>query len=229
MCHFIHAVETLLIESRVADKPNVEQVRMLQQLAADETEQRPSHSSPRATQSEIAELLRLGNAQLRASRVTKNTLLQARHYFSKVLYYLREDPSASPKQVSRVCQKLLETFLGLSMMTSDKSERKEYADQARRYGEAALDNVLRVQDECMAAQVEFMLANVDVWKIYLQACAGGVEPGRHPKRREMEELVEERLGNLRRFGNLDMNSYENQARKYLSYLRDTSRGQSWDM
>ncbi|KAF2501496.1 FabD/lysophospholipase-like protein [Lophium mytilinum] len=210
--------------------PTAEFIRELKQKTLVGESQRPSQALSRATTSEIAELINLGNSNLKVSpdRITIDHLKQARHYFSKALHYLENNPASSPKQVSRVCQRLMETSIGLSMKVRDAAERKRHANQAHEYGKAALDNVLRCQDICMIAQVQFLLACVSVWKVYLEARTSGVEPKSHPERDNVEVLVVERLEELRRFQNLDMEAYEAQARKYLSYLMKPSRNQAWE-
>ncbi|KAF2706977.1 FabD/lysophospholipase-like protein [Pleomassaria siparia CBS 279.74] len=192
--------------------------------------QRPSQMLSRATTSEIAELITLGNSHLKVppDRITVDNFKQARHYFTKALHYLKGDASSSLKQVSRLCHKLMETSLGLSMRARDGTERKVYANQAREYGETALNNVRRVQDQCMAAQVEFLLTCVGVWQMYLQARTGGLEPRDHPGRGDVEIEMTERLQVLARFGNLDMEAYEAQAQKYLGYVNDSSRVREWE-
>ncbi|KAF2201423.1 hypothetical protein GQ43DRAFT_440599 [Delitschia confertaspora ATCC 74209] len=156
-------------------------------------------------------------------RLTTTILSKALHYFSKALYYLKQDPSTSSKQYSRLYQKLMDTSLRLSMLChSSPSERKEYADQAKEYGEAALINAMRVGDECMVAQIQFHLACASVWKVYLAARRAGVEPRAFPAREEVEVHVVERLGVLQRFGNLEMGWFEEQAEKFLGYLSSPS-------
>ncbi|KAF2815390.1 uncharacterized protein BDZ99DRAFT_459272 [Mytilinidion resinicola] len=155
-------------------------------------------------------------------------LRQAHHHFSKVLHYLENSPASSPKQVSRVCQNLMETSIGLSMRAREGAERKKRADQALDYGKAALDNVLRCRDVCMIAQVQFMLACMSAWRVYLEARVSGMEPRRHPGRERVEILMAERLGELRAFQNLDMEGYEAQARKYIGYLNKSPRNQGWE-
>jgi hypothetical protein len=145
-------------------------------------------------------------------------LKEARHCFTKALHYLRNDPSTSPRQVSLVCQKLVDTSIMLSMNTRDQTLKKQHADLAREYGEAALDNEVRLGDECAVAQVQFMLSYVSVWKVCLQARSSGMEPRSHPERYEAEARLQEMLRELRRFPNLDMEAYEKQAQKYMGYL-----------
>lgn len=114
------------------------------------------------------------------------------------------------------------------MIAREGAKRKEHADQAREYGEAALDNVLRCQDDCMIAQVQFLLACVSAWKVYLKAKASGIEPRSHPGTEGIEKLMAERLEELSRFQNLDMEGYEAQAAKYLGYLTKSPRPQAWE-
>jgi hypothetical protein len=106
----------------------------------------------------------------------------------------------------------------LSIAARDPREQKTACDQARNYGEAALDNVLSSGDACMVAQVEFLIACVSTWKMFLQSRMSGTDIRSHPRRTAMENEMEERLGGLRRFPNLDMEGYEAQAAKYLGYL-----------
>lgn len=146
-------------------------------------------------------------------------MVKAHQNFSKALDYLKEAPSTPPKQVSRLCQKLMETSIRLSMTARESAERKQHADQAREYAEKALDNACKSEDDCMVAQAEFMLACVGAWKVYVAARMSKVEPSYHPKREGAVELLEQRLEELRRFPRLDMDIYEAQARKYSGYLR----------
>jgi hypothetical protein len=121
----------------------------------------------------------------------------------------------------------METSLGLSMRTHG-AERKEHADQANKYGEVALDNVMRSGDECMIAQLQFLLLCVTVWRMYAQARISGNDPRSHPGIERVNLLMVERLDELSKFQNLDMEVYEAQARKYLGYLTIPSRGPGWD-
>ncbi|KAH3962123.1 hypothetical protein HBI25_217790 [Parastagonospora nodorum] len=177
----------------------------------------PGKATEIATSSEIVELIALGNSNLKtpSSLLSTAHLLRARHYFSKALHFLRNDPSTSNKQVSRVCQKLMETMLLLSQISRPVAERKEHADQAQGYGEVALENVMKCGDECMVAQVEFMLACVTAWKVYLRMKGGEEGAG---GREGVRVLMESRLGGLRAFPKLQMEHYEGQAKTYLGYL-----------
>ncbi|KAH7378467.1 hypothetical protein DE146DRAFT_749720 [Phaeosphaeria sp. MPI-PUGE-AT-0046c] len=184
---------------------------------ATEPSPRPGRVAEVATASEIAELISLGNTNLKtpSSLITTAHLLRARHYFSKALHFLRNNPSTSPKQVSRVCQKLTETLLLLSQMTRPLAERKDHADQAQSYGEAALENVVKAGDPCMVAQVEFLLACVTAWKVYLRMKSGEETAS---GREGVRMLMERRLDMLSGYGNLQIDWYEEQAKTYLGYL-----------
>jgi hypothetical protein len=109
----------------------------------------------------------------------------------------------------------METLLLLSQMTRPLPERKEHADQAQKYGEAALENVVKCSNDCMVAQVEFMLACVTAWKVYLRIKSG--EDGT-AGREGVRVLMETRLENLSAFPKLQLEWYEEQARTYLGYL-----------
>jgi hypothetical protein len=174
----------------------------------------PPYTTPNSIDTVLAELISLGTTALKTPPplLTTPHLLLARHYFSKALFFLRLDPSTPPKRVSRVCQKLLETFLLLSQLARPLPERKAHADRAQEFGEAALDNVVMCGDQCMVAQVEFMLACVVAWKVYLGMKSG--EDGREGVR----VLMGRRVEGLRGFGNVDVRWYEERARVYLGYL-----------
>jgi hypothetical protein len=165
----------------------------------------------------VVELIALGNANLKipSSQLKTAHLLHARSYFSKALLFMRKDPSTPPKDVSRVCQKLMESSLLLSQISRPLPERKEHAEQAQRYGEAALENVTTCGDTCMVAQVEFMLACVTAWKVYLRM-KGGEEGAAGQE--GVRVLMETRLENLKAFPRLQIDWYESQARTYLGYL-----------
>lgn len=167
-----------------------------------------------------AELINLGNAELKtpASRITKKNLLEARNHFIKALQYLQNDPATSPKQVARVCQKLLEATLGLSQIVRLAEERMQYAEQARRYGEIALENVIKSEDQCMAAQVEFLLACITAWKVYLQMRDVQREPSASFDTDSAQLLLSQRMEQLRGYSKLDMTWYEGQVRTYAGYL-----------
>jgi len=171
-----------------------------------------------------AELIRIGSAHLRASPDSDpiQNLDSAHQKFHQALLFLQNDPSASPKQFSQLCQKLTETCLGLSMQARTKADRKEFADRAREYGQAALDNVLKCQDPCKLAQVQFLLVRVSAWKMYVQARMKGIDPRSEPGRENIEILMEERLRELRQFPELStsMEGYEEKARQFLGYLND---------
>ncbi|KAH8727730.1 acyl transferase/acyl hydrolase/lysophospholipase [Phaeosphaeriaceae sp. PMI808] len=212
--------------SNLRKKKHRPPIDFVQKMNSPENQQPPksTRSSEKATDSEIAELLSLGNKNLKtpSAQLTTNHLLHARHYFSKALHFLSNDPSTPPKQVARVCQKLLETMLRLSQMTRSLSERKEHAEKAQEYGEAALENVEKCGDDCMVAQVEFLLACVTAWKVYLRIKSG---EDRIAARDGVRVLMDTRLAKLREFSNVSIEWYEGQAKLYLGYLDGARRGQ----
>ena len=53
------------------------------------------------------------------------------HHFAKALYHLQATPSTSPKQVARVCQKLMDTLLALSRAAREPGAQREYVERAR--------------------------------------------------------------------------------------------------
>jgi hypothetical protein len=115
-------------------------------------------------------------------------------------------------------QKLLETALGLSQTSQDLRERKTYADQAQQHGECALENVLRSGDECMTVQVDFLLAVVKAWKMYLQYKQEGLRVGDGITKADVQALLQVSLDKIKTYLQLDFCRYEAQVRTYLGYL-----------
>ena len=105
-----------------------------------------------------------------------------------------------------------------SQVAREAAKRKEYADQAQGYGEVALENVARCNDECMAAQMEFLLACVIAWKTYLRIRTSNDDASVGLAIDNARVLMDKRLESLRQFPKLNMERYEEQARTYLGYL-----------
>jgi hypothetical protein len=104
----------------------------------------------------------------------------------------------------------METLLVLSRATRDAGERGEYAERAREFGEVALRNIEGGGDECMVAQVRFLLACAEAWGVCVRGNEGSVE--------RTEEMLGERLEELRSFSELNFRRYEEQAERYWGYL-----------
>jgi hypothetical protein len=117
-----------------------------------------------------------------------------------------------------VCQRLLETTLGLSQISRAPEERKQHSDEAQQYGETALANALKSGDMCMAAQVNFLIATVTAWQIYLQLKLGEEDADGSVKKENVEMLLRQRLDQLRKFPQLNIGKYEVQAKTYAGYL-----------
>ncbi|PVH93692.1 FabD/lysophospholipase-like protein [Periconia macrospinosa] len=190
-------------------EPTVEFTNFLKQQAKVQDGQR-SPAQAKATPTEIAELISLGTSSLRKN---PPNLPQAYINLTTALSFLRADPATPPKNVSRLCQKLTQTSLLLSMSARSGTKRKQHADQAREYADKALENAKMADDECMVAQAEFMGACVGVWKVFVNG--GSIE-----KREVVEVLLGQRLDELRAFeGTVGVRAYEEMAGTYLGYLR----------
>jgi hypothetical protein len=152
--------------------------------------------------------------------VKRRDLINAHQNFSQALEYLQYDPFTPPKQVSRLCQKLMETSIRLSMVSHEIAEKRQYADKARDYAESSLSNAQRSGDECIIAQAEFMMACVQVLRVYVATKENRLDSSTLYARREVAEVqLEQRLMGLRRFAHLDMEVYEGQANQYMAYIR----------
>jgi len=171
----------------------------------------------------LAEIIRTGNESLKIpyARRTRNDLLNAGHYFDQALKSLQGNPSvSSPKDVARVCQKLLETELALSMKmpSGNHHERRQHADRALEYGEAALDNAVKINNQIMVVQIQFLLAALNIWRVNIQAKASGIEPRLAPGRDFALAKIQTILREIHTIESLDYAGYEEQARYYEKWL-----------
>jgi hypothetical protein len=106
----------------------------------------------------------------------------------------------------------------LSQIARAPEERKEHANQAQKYGEIALENVVNCGDECMAAQLEFFLACVTVWKVYLHIKQHESESDSSADCESAQLLLYNRMEKLKDYPKLDTSWYEGQVRTYVGYL-----------
>lgn len=166
----------------------------------------------------LAELLSLGNKRLQIARgdMTYRDANQAREYFSRALQFLSNDPKASLKQVARTCHKLAETSIRLSMLVRARAKQKDFAFEAQQYGEASLANLKRLGDECMIAQVEFLLVCITAWQMYLRSRDEGPDDAVY---HDVQAQLENSLKKLRRFEALNIQHFQKQRDVYLAYLQ----------
>jgi hypothetical protein len=192
---------------------------------AQSEESKPSQPLETATSSEIGELIARGKSLLRKSPSTQTTkdLELARHYFINAQELSRQDRSTTPKFTARLCQNLLDTSLRLSMKSRKPKDRKDSLDHARQYGQIALSNTIQCGDQWMEAQVRFSLACVEAWAVCLDASERREAPGHHPRKRDVEVRMRERLEDLRRFEGLQMGIFEGQVEKFEGFLNRRPR------
>lgn len=106
----------------------------------------------------------------------------------------------------------------MSMAVKEPGEQMAACEQARNYGKAALDNVLKCGDDCMAAQADFLLGCAETWKVILQIRADSGNPRNWQRKKDAEVLITEKLSALRVFPQLNVDWYEAQAVKYIEHL-----------
>ena len=95
----------------------------------------------------------------------------------------------------------------------------EQADEAQKYGEMALENIHKCRDSCMAAQMEFSLAIVAAWKVYLRSkSSSSADYGGTAAREQVGMILLAKLEQIRKYRMLDVSRYEEQMRAYLRYL-----------
>jgi hypothetical protein len=148
--------------------------------------------------------------------LTYSDAYQARSYFSRALQYLSNDPQASLKQVARTCHKLAETSLRLSMLAQVAEKQNNFAIEAQEYGETSLINLNHSGDECMVAQVEFLLVCIAAWQMHLRSKVDGPDADFY---HDMQARMENSLNKLRKFKELRMEHFQKQRDVYLGYLQ----------
>jgi hypothetical protein len=160
----------------------------------------------------------VGNAHLKIhpDRITEADLLQAQQHFQRAFTILKSDPSTTPKQAARIYQKLMETCLALSQITRDLSAQRTHAEDAKQYGTSALQNVKKVGDACMIAQIEFLVACVETWSVYIRSTRDRVWDITVIK--DQEAALVERLSALQQYPNLNLRLFEEKAKKFLRYM-----------
>jgi hypothetical protein len=149
--------------------------------------------------------------------VTYRDASQARDYFWRALQYLSNDPQASVKQVARICHKLAETLLRMSILVRTAEKQSSHANEAEQYCDTSITNLKDSGDECMVAQVEFLLVCITAWRMYLGSRYDGPDEAIY---HDVEARMENSLDKLRRFKELNMEAFVKQRNFYLAYLQE---------
>ena len=148
--------------------------------------------------------------------MTYTDACQARDYFWRALQHLSDDSHASLKQVARICHKLAETLLRMSVLARTAEKQMSHAKEAEQHGGTSIANLKDSGDECMVAQVEFLLVCITAWTMYLRSKNDGLDEAVY---HDMEARMENSLHRLRQFEQLGMNAFAKQRDYYLAYLQ----------
>jgi hypothetical protein len=166
----------------------------------------------------IAELMNLGTQKIRIprDRMTYKDACQARDYFLRALQHLRHDPQTSLKQVARTCHRLAESLFRMSILARKPEKQVAHAREAEEYGETSIINLKDCGDECMVAQVEFLLVCITAWRVYLRSRDDGFDEAVY---HDVQARMENSLNKLRRYEELKVEAFERQRDFYLGYFR----------
>jgi len=169
---------------------------------------------------DAGEFIDRGDAKrkLPAHQVTYKVMNEALEQYKLALRQARQSTQTTPKERARIFQKLMETSTRSSMLAPKPKNRTEHAREAQVYGDASLKASVESGDQCMTAQVEFMLACVAVWSMHLQNISGKSTDAESKVRLDLENA----LIKLKRYPELKIRLYEEQRKVYLGYLSDQS-------
>lgn len=146
-------------------------------------------------------------------------MTEAIEQYTHALQGAKRTPETTAKERARIYQKLTQTSMNCSILAPKPKKQSAHAQAAQEYGRASLQAAKESGDECMAAQVEFLLACVAAWVAHLQR--SGDKSG--DEIAKVEGDMQNKLEKLKRYPELKMKVYEEQMRVYLGYLLGDSQ------
>lgn len=145
-------------------------------------------------------------------------MTEAIEQYTQALQRARRSPETSPKERARIYQKLTQASLKSSNLAPRPKKQTAHAEAAREYAQAALQAAKESEDDCMAAQVEFLLACVALWLLRLQSDGERSEEVVSKAKDELQICTER----LKRHPEVQIRVYEEQMRAYLAYFAEDS-------
>jgi hypothetical protein len=103
------------------------------------------------------------------------------------------------------------------MLVHASERQNSHATEAQQYGETSLTNLKRCGDECMVAQVEFLLVCIVAWRMYLKSKVDGPDDAVYY---DVQARMENSLNKLRKFEELRIENFQKRRDVYLAYLQE---------
>lgn len=145
-------------------------------------------------------------------------MTEAIEQYTQALQRARRIPETSPKERARIYQKLTQASMKSSILAPKPKKQTAHAKAAQEYAQEALRAAKDSGDDCMAAQVEFLLACVALWLLRLQSEGERSEEAVSKAKDELNICLER----LKRYPEVKIRVYEEQMRVYLGYFAENS-------
>lgn len=149
-------------------------------------------------------------------QITYKVMTEAVEQYKQALQRAKRTSETTPKEQSRIYQKLTQTSIKCSILAQKPKLRKEHAKLANDYGRASLQAAKESGDDCIVAQVEFLQACVTAWAF--QLLPSGERS--HDAESKAKEDLQYGLEKLRRHPGVKIKVHEDQMRVYLGYLSE---------
>ncbi|KFY96955.1 hypothetical protein V500_02248 [Pseudogymnoascus sp. VKM F-4518 (FW-2643)] len=195
----------------------IEQARLQAQ-----EDSRPQLRTRVVTGTEISELMDRANANLKkpAATVTHGDLINAYTDFHSILQAkLRQQPPATPKELTQIHDKLRSTCLRLSHSQKlTPAQRMTYVHEAEKFGKRAVETAIASQNNNRVVQMEFYLACAKAREIQLRSEDAQFECPTLDERNDARENISVAWVILRSVENLDMSVYDAMAKESIRQL-----------
>jgi hypothetical protein len=152
--------------------------------------------------------------------ITHVDLINAHNDFLRVFRAHEQQPPATPKELTYVCNKLMTTSLRLShFLNFTPEERMAHVQRANKFGKLALENAFKTQNTDRIAQMRFYFASVKAREIQLKSSVEGFKKPTPDERKAAERDISDALAQLGGIKDLDMSVYDALAKETLDQLR----------
>ena len=162
------------------------------------------------------------NANLNNPRdaITHRDLIKAYNDFVLILNAKRkQDPAASPKEFTRIYNKLSSTCLRLSHFDNfNPAQRMKYVQDAEKFGKRAVDNAIKSKNNDRVAQMQFYLACVKARELQLRSTVAEFSNPSLAEKDAAREAISLSWATLRSIENLDTAVYDVMAKESMTQI-----------
>ena len=162
------------------------------------------------------------NVYLNKSRdtVTHRDILKAYNDFILILRVKRnQDPPTSPKELTRIYNKLMSTCLRLSHFDNfNPAQRMKYIQEAEKCGKRAVENAIKSKNNDRVAQMQFYLACVKAREIQLKSTIPEFPSPTLSEKDAVREAISLSWATLGRIQNLDTSVYDVMAKESITQI-----------